>query len=325
MATSIKLKFTSSKIKGKTGVICLQLIHNRKTKFLRTRFRLFPTEWDKQKETIFFDNSDRERQIYLQSIKAGIDIELKQLDELIYTLEIKSDYTIEELTELYTNNSFNGYFFPFVDYVIKNLKNVNRKKTASICMTAQKSFQRFLCGQDILIDNIDRSFDVWQNGNWATHVDFEDFCEYILPYKCIDGQTLDNWREYSKTAYGTGLDLLHYCALYKNLAFKACEIVNLKLNKQLNPQIVLQSASLPVKRLRSAFHKPFGTCHDYGFIATAVLRAKGIPVTIDYTPQWPFRSMGHSWNVLLDNFGKNIIFVGCFSRLVLFRLPIHLY
>ena len=26
---------------------------------------------------------------------------------------------------------------------------------------------------------------------------------------------------------------------------------------------------------------------------------------LDFTPQWPFRSMGHYWNVLLDNTGKN--------------------
>ena len=56
MATSIKLKFIPSKIKNKKGVICLQLIRNRKIKLLRTRFRLFPDEWDKQQETILFDN-----------------------------------------------------------------------------------------------------------------------------------------------------------------------------------------------------------------------------------------------------------------------------
>ena len=49
-----------------------------------------------------------------------------------------------------------------------------------------------------LIDNIDRAFDVWQNGEWATHVSFDDFCEYILPYKGYELQTLDNWREYGK-------------------------------------------------------------------------------------------------------------------------------
>ncbi|MDR2913255.1 MAG: site-specific integrase [Tannerella sp.] len=165
MSTSIKLKFIPSKIKGKTGVICLQLIHNRKIKVFRTRFRLFPAEWEKQKKTVVFGNSGMERQSYLQSIKTGLDAELKQLDELVRLLEMKSDYTVDELADLYTSNSFNGYFFPFVDYTVKNLKDNNRQKTASILLTAKSSFERFFSGQDILLDKIDndlmRKYESW--------------------------------------------------------------------------------------------------------------------------------------------------------------------
>ncbi|MDR0332371.1 MAG: site-specific integrase [Dysgonamonadaceae bacterium] len=150
MATSIKLKFIPSKIKGKKGVICLQLIRNRQIKLLRTRFRLFPDEWDK-----LFGNSGFESQGYLQSIKSGLDAELMQLADLIRLLETKSNYTVEELAELYASNSFNGYFFPFADYVIKSLKTDNRQKTATILQTAKTSFENFLCGQDISLDKID--------------------------------------------------------------------------------------------------------------------------------------------------------------------------
>ena len=155
MSTSVKFKFFPSKIKGKPGVICLQLIHNRKIKLLRTRFRLFSTEWDKPKGTVLFDDSGMERQSYLQSVKTGLDAELKQLTELIRLLEMKSFYSVCELVDLYISHSFNGYFSPFVAYVVKNLKESNRRKTASICITAKTSFERFLCGQDILLDKID--------------------------------------------------------------------------------------------------------------------------------------------------------------------------
>ena len=154
MSTSIKLKFVPSAIKGKTGIICLQLIHHRKIKLLRTRFRLFPDEWDYQGKTVLFGNSDRRRQSYLQSVKTGLEAELKQLDELIRSLETKSDYTVNELADLYINNSFNGYLFPFIDYVAKYLKEEHRNKTASILLTTKRSFKHFLCGQDILLDKI---------------------------------------------------------------------------------------------------------------------------------------------------------------------------
>ncbi|MDR1368871.1 MAG: site-specific integrase [Dysgonamonadaceae bacterium] len=139
MNTSIKLKFISSKVKGKEGVICLQLIHNRKIKLMRTRFHLHPHEWKNPPE----------------HIKTGMETELKQIVDLIRLLGMRGDYTVEELANLYANNSFNGYLFPFIDYIVKDLTNNNRRKTASICVTAKKSFERFLCGQDILLDNID--------------------------------------------------------------------------------------------------------------------------------------------------------------------------
>jgi len=154
MRTSIKLKFFPSKMKGRTGIICLQLIRNRKVKVLRTRFRLLPAEWDCKKEAVLLDNTDIERQIHLQSIQTALYNEREHLAELIRLLEMKNDYTIDELADLYKNHSFNGYLFPFADYVVKNLQESHRQKTATICITAKKSFERFLCGEDVLLDNI---------------------------------------------------------------------------------------------------------------------------------------------------------------------------
>ena len=155
MSTSIKFKFFPSKIKSKAGIICLQLIHNRRIKLLRTRFRIFPSEWDNQKEKVLLGNSDIERLSHLQSVKTGLDAELKQLNELIRLLEMKSNYSVDELADLYIHHSFNGYLFPFIDYIMKRLKEENRKKTATILSTTKRSFERYLCGQDILLDNID--------------------------------------------------------------------------------------------------------------------------------------------------------------------------
>src|SRR5699024_5082462 len=44
-----------------------------------------------------------------------------------------------------------------------------------------------------LIDNIDQAFDAWQNYPWSAHVSFNDFCNYILPYKVFN-EPLERWR-----------------------------------------------------------------------------------------------------------------------------------
>jgi len=155
MSTSVKLKFIPSKVNGKRGVICLQLIHNRKIKLLRTRFYLYPHEWNPQNESIRFENADFERIPSLQSIETGLEKELRQINKLIRLLEIRGNYSVNELVDLYTCDSLNGYLFTFIDHIVKNLKVDNRRKTASIYNTVKLSFSRFHSGQDILIDNID--------------------------------------------------------------------------------------------------------------------------------------------------------------------------
>jgi hypothetical protein len=164
---------------------------------------------------------------------------------------------------------------------------------------------------DYLIDNIDRAFNDWQNGNWATHLNFEEFCEYLLPYKVSEYQTLDNWREYfSDTVYG---DLLYfpYIAHYSRSTYWACHTVQQKLIK-LNPKRYIDvPIQYPVKRMNSLMHTLLKKdCEDSNIANVSVLRAKGIPAMMDFTPSWPDRNSGHEWCVILDNTGKNRWFQG---------------
>ena len=162
---------------------------------------------------------------------------------------------------------------------------------------------------DYLINNIEQAFDSWQNGEWATHISFDDFCEYILPYKGGEEQPLDNWREYTKDMLKADLDTLHYCDLYRNSAFQAATVVSkeiIKLNHQQYPTSGINC--IPVKDIRTLAQIPFGSCEDYVLLALAVMRSKGIPVMSDFTPQWPFQAQSHAWNIVQTNQGRNMIF-----------------
>ncbi|MCD7901791.1 MAG: transglutaminase-like domain-containing protein [Bacteroides sp.] len=162
---------------------------------------------------------------------------------------------------------------------------------------------------EYLIKNIDFAYKVWKEEPWSTHLTFDEFCEYLLPYKVVEGQALDDWREYSLESYNQSLVNLSYCSLYEKSAYAACNIVTENMRQDIFPRIWPVSFP-PVKPLRTLLKIPCGTCEEYSIMATAVLRAKGIPCAIDLTPQWPFRNMGHVWNVLLENTGKTSAFEG---------------
>lgn len=166
---------------------------------------------------------------------------------------------------------------------------------------------------DYLIKNIDEAFRLWKEGAWAVHLNFDQFCEFILPYKGEDLRFLDGWRKYLQEPFGQRLDELQYCELYKHSAIAAASLVNDNLRNGIRPWIT-SSFIHPVYRLSTKSHLSFGVCDDFTEVSTAVFRSHGIPVATDFTPQWPFQSQGHSWNVLLSNDRKMIPFEGMGSN-----------
>lgn len=218
----------------------------------------------------------------------------------------------------YEDQAFIDQYYDSVDCINKTLNSNNYDQISNLYADLSREFIPELKSisdikvikSDFLIKNIDQSFEAWQEGNWAQHVNFHDFCEYILPYKMTDHQSLDDWREYLLNKGCENLDVLQYCGQTENSAYWACYNVNRELNRQLKYKIHMAAGMIPIKRVRSALLLPMGSCEAYSLIATSVMRANGIPVVVDYTPQWANRSSGHSWCVLLANSGKNISFDG---------------
>jgi hypothetical protein len=158
---------------------------------------------------------------------------------------------------------------------------------------------------DYLIANIDRAFADWQQGDYARHINFDEFCEYLLPYKVTENQILDNWREYlSDTLYGD-LKYLPYANYSSGSAYYASEKVRQTLEK-FRPRYIVKTNGLPIRRMNSLWNTlKFRDCDDESIAYTAVMRAKGIPAAIDYMPLWANRRSGHSWCTVIDNGNNN--------------------
>jgi len=222
----------------------------------------------------------------------------------------------------YSDTAYYKQFYTGLDsiaHIYKNLDFEQKESMFKSYLEAHTNRPRIII-QDVkiisstfLIDNIERSFKVWEESEWAQHVDFDQFCEYILPYKIRECQELDNWREYFEFYCDGELRTLQYCELFRNSAYDAYRVVNQALDDSIDIRYV-SSYDTSVKKMILMPQMPFGLCDDYSALAVSVLRAKGIPCAIDFTPQWPFRSLGHSWCVLLRNSGKYAVFEGIAGR-----------
>ena len=158
-----------------------------------------------------------------------------------------------------------------------------------------------------LIDNIDDAFEKWQKGNFAKHLNFDEFCEYLLPYKLTNEQA-EKWRTELYKQYKRGIESIEPIDDKKKSAYWAASQVNdiIKQDKIFIQNVpYIGDVNLPISVLKNL---RMGICNDYAFKAAYIMRACGIPVSVDFTPQWPTRPHGHHWNVVLDNSGKYIPF-----------------
>ncbi|MDR1555581.1 MAG: site-specific integrase [Tannerellaceae bacterium] len=151
----MKVKFRQSTVKGKEGVLLIQVIGNRKMKLITTRLRIFPEEWDEENKTIKPHVADKEREIYLCEIRFALEGELKKLAGVIGFLDKKGDYTVNELAACYADRSMHGNLFPYMDRWIQKLRNERRVATATIYLVVKKSFHNFRMGSDVMITAMD--------------------------------------------------------------------------------------------------------------------------------------------------------------------------
>ncbi len=157
---------------------------------------------------------------------------------------------------------------------------------------------------DFLIQSIDAAFKQWQQGKWAAHLDFDEFCEYLLPYKCFEGQPLEDWRSAYYDICKGDIDKAYLCDDYEQSSFFAAMEVNRRM-KEATPQSPGLLTTLPIFDPAIILKLPFAYCSTYCKGCVLTMRSKGIPVSYDFTPQWSNRTNGHSWNtVYTSRFGS---------------------
>lgn len=160
-----------------------------------------------------------------------------------------------------------------------------------------------------IINHIELAFHDWRNGAWARHLSFNDFCEYLLPYR-IGNEKYEDWRIILRNEFLPFTDDIKYSEDMRPQSYWAAYTIATELKRRrfrdmkMLPQLGVE---YPVSALR---HIKMGECSDYGKITTYIMRACGIPVSLDFTPQWPDRALNHHWNALYDNSGRIVPFMG---------------
>lgn len=187
------------------------------------------------------------------------------------------------------------------EYDIPAIYEAYKKKAVYYGRPPERLWDLRYITADYLIKSIDEAFEVWPKP-WNKHLSFDEFCEWILPYRFYD-ERLEDWRTlYKKEFEGLLSDSIQ-------TAKDACTVINNKLIS-LPIHIALSSVRPSSIRPSSLLHMKFGLCEDYATMAVYAMRSLGIPVGIEVIPHWGNNNNSHTFNVVYDNDGSFYDFSG---------------
>lgn len=157
---------------------------------------------------------------------------------------------------------------------------------------------------DFLISQIDYAFKAWSEKPWAKDLSFENFREYVLPYRGSN-EPLENWREVFRGKYK---DIQNKMTDPSN-PVEAARLINddVKSWFTFNPRFYYHPTD---QGLSEMLKNRLGRCEDMTNLTIYAMRANGLAVTSDYTPAWADFGNNHAWNAIVTPDGRVIPFMG---------------
>lgn len=210
-------------------------------------------------------------------------------DDIKRYYELANKVLISDLTPIQQRDSLRN----FCENEIPNLD----KRTISDVKIITSKF---------LIHNIDQAFDKWKNCPWAKHLSFDEFCEWILPYKVVEFQELDYWRDTLQMYFSDGLTKMIPDDVEYNTCFKTLDIVRNELLRKIKPYGMYTKAGYPLLSASLLPKQTFGRCEDYVNLGVMTYRSMGLPAIIDETPFWGRYRAGHTWYTILGDRGQEL-------------------
>jgi len=261
-------------------------------------------------ENVLQNSGDNEKEL-LEAIsyykESSDSLKLDALFFLIKNMPKHGAYSDE-------SGNFNESLYNAID-TMNRLDNFNINAVDSIYKTMIQNLRyrpdHTIITADFLINNIENSFYVWENFPWSSDIEFDEFCEYILPYRCSNfpitchrSPILDRFKYLieempdSASRYFVSTQINNYLIKF----WKYSDAVE----KYYNPPAF--SSILKARR---------GTCAHEELLKTTIFRSLGIPVAIDFYTS-------HGWNYILMPEKKSYAFTS-FNNPIQNKVPIPNY
>lgn len=169
---------------------------------------------------------------------------------------------------------------------------------------------------DYLIKNIDASYDRWVNCDWASQITFDEYLEWLLPYKAIELQEMDAWRDTLLAHFGKGLEHPIKNDVEYNTAIGIADMLRNDAYNGLKRYGLYTRAGLPLLSAHLQACQTYGNIPDYALTAVLVMRSAGVPAVLDETPVGSRGTAATSWYVIYSDRGEELTSEWDFSTMI---------
>ncbi|NDW10045.1 site-specific integrase [Dysgonomonas sp. 520] len=144
----------STRIGDQKGSLSVRIIHMRRTKVLSLPFRIYPHEWDKDKQALVFPMTDQVRIHYLMQIEEKLSEINSIFEHIIENLELDGRYTAVDVVNYYKFRTDSGKLLNFVERQAMLLIKSGQERTARAYRTAAQALVHFNKSLDIPLNHI---------------------------------------------------------------------------------------------------------------------------------------------------------------------------
>jgi len=204
-----------------------------------------------------------------------------------------------------------------IDFDVRRYSNFDVLQSSCDSMEAQlgtldfekkdKIYDAETITAEFLISQIDYAFRAWREKPWARGFTYEQFRDYILPYRGSN-EPLEPWRKFFWNKYAD----LESRMTDPADPIEAARLINSDVRSYFtfDPRWYYHPTD---QGLTEMLESGLGRCEDMTNITIYAMRANGLPVTSDYTPYWANIGNNHAWNSILTPDGKVVPFMGAES------------
>ena len=160
--------------------------------------------------------------------------------------------------------------------------------------------------KDYLIHNIDLSYYQWKNCPWACQLSFNEYLEWLLPYKAVELQELDYWRDTLSFHFGDGLRNPIKNDVEYNTTMGVADMIRNEILNKVDRHGLYTESGLPLLCATLLHRQTFGNIPDYALLAALSFRSMGVPVVLDETPVGARDEAATRWYVIMSDRGMEV-------------------